>query len=100
MTRIVVNPGYRVRDSANSRDALEGEIIDVPDKEGRVLLALRRASLAPAEAATEKPVPAPAPEAQATSAQPVEPMSTETAEAVVAPKRGRYMRRDERAEDQ
>ena len=47
MTRIVVNPGYRVRDSANSRDALEGEIIDVPDKEGRVLLALRRASLAP-----------------------------------------------------
>jgi len=99
MPRLVVNPGYKVRDMVNSRDAEAGEIIDVPDKEAKVLLALRRASLAPAEAVVETPVPvAPAPEAEPAPADPAEPMSTETAGALVPPRRGRYVRRDERAE--
>ena len=84
MARVVVNPGYTVRDAARSRDAKEGEIIDVPDKEARLLKALRRASDAPAKAAAE-PVP-PTPE-------PVPQMPLRRGGA------GRYMRRDERAED-
>jgi hypothetical protein len=122
MTRLIVNPGYKVRDAANARDAVAGEIIDVPDREARILKSLGRASEAPAEAAGEVTAMATAeakPEAAAEAkpeeapAEPLENITqahsehrdkeTEKTAAEIEgamPKRGgRYARRDLRAED-
>ena len=128
MTRLIVNPGYKVRDAANARDAVAGEIIDVPDREARILRSLGRASEAPAEGASEGTGEATgqvAPEAKSAEAEakpeeapaePAEPLENvtqahaehrdrETEKAageagVATPKRGgRYARRDLRAED-
>lgn len=100
MVRIVVNPGYKVRAPALRRDAVAGEIVEVTAREAAILKALRRASDAPAEvvAATAKPALEGAPETAA--AVPVEPMDTGNSAPIVPPRRGRYMRRDERAEDE
>lgn len=125
MVRMVVSPGYKVRDPAQRRDATAGETIDVPEKEARILKALGRAVDAPADEAaatpaskpapaskpTPEPVQAPATSEPVTQAEPVEPMTTENSAPiapfapaapppVAPPRRTRYMRRDERAEEE
>jgi hypothetical protein len=60
MVKIVVNPGRKVWDRLNKRDAKEGEVLDVKDVEAKILKFRGIASDAPAE---QPPRPAPAPPA-------------------------------------
>lgn len=103
MVTLVVNQGYKIRDPARRRDAVAGETIDVSEKEARLLKALRRATDAPS-AETRKAGPVKTGpvrnEPGASAAEPVQPLDTGSAEAIVPSRRGRYLRRDERAEDE
>lgn len=73
--KVVVNPGFKVRDRLNRRDCVAGEEFEVPEKEARLLKALRRVSDAPAAAPAmafvrSAPPAAPAPPVNATPAPP------------------------------
>lgn len=106
MARVVVNPGYNVRDTVNRRDAGPGTEIDVSEKHARVLKALKRVSEpqprdvrpAPPRPARET-TPEPEPAAAVTEAAPAAVESLPAVSATATP-RGRYARRDMRATEE
>lgn len=89
------------------RDRVGGEIVEVPEKEARLIVAVKKGTLVasqPKEQQPKQPVPEPRPlrgramkAEESLPSQPVAPMTTENTESLT-PRSGRYSRRDMKAE--
>jgi hypothetical protein len=110
MVQVMVNPGRRVRDKVNQRDAVGGDVIEVRDVERKILKARGYVSdpapndrQTPLRSADETQTPTiqvgtvPREEA-ATSAEPVA-ASEPSVGSELEPSRRRYRRRDMTAEE-